>query len=188
MKHTTIAARFGWFALGHVLISITTCAVCFFGAAPLSLLWTFDWSACLVPVVWTGVTVLALGSYFAAGAYIAAAHGWSRPSCAREYILAVLLPALVAWCWEGAAIAGMSGQSFSALSALAGFLLYAALFLATPSVIFIFFSFAYLNTGLWLDDWGFWATAILAGFLPPLLFAAGSFWQSGRKKSAAAAE
>lgn len=188
LKHTTTAARFGWFALSHFLISITTCAVFFFGAAPLSLLWSYDWSTALVPAVWTGMTVLALGSYFAVGAYIASTRRWSRPSCARERILAVLLPTLVAWCWEGIAIAGMSGDAAAPLSALAGFLLYAALSLATPSVVFIFFSFSCLHVGPWLDDWRFWVTAALAGLLPPLLFAAGSFWQSRRKRHSATTE
>ena len=46
------------------------------------------------------------------------------------------------------------------------------------TVLFLFFCMGVLHVGMWLDDPGFWMMAALAGALPPLLFALGSFWQA----------
>ena len=177
-KPTSLAARFGWFALGHFLISITLCAlfVCVLGPVAAVVI-APEWAAA---ALLAGMTTLALGAYFIAGAYTAHSRRWTAPAGGRERALAVLLPALAAWAWEGTAIAGMASDGSPGLQALAGFLLYAALFLAAPSVLFLFFCVGILNVGLWLDEPGFWVMAFLAGFLPPLLFALGSFWRAGR--------
>lgn len=179
-KPTTLAARFGWFALGHFLISILLCAlfVCIVG--PVAAVVLDEHSGWAAPALLGGMTTLALGAYFAAGAYTASARRWTAPSKGSERLLAVLLPALVAWAWEGVAIAGMASHGSSGLQALAGMLLYAALFLATPSVLFLFFCAGVLHVGLWLDEPGFWIMAVLSGLLPPLLFALGSFWRAGQ--------
>lgn len=179
-KPTTLAARFGWFALGHCLISVVVSAlfVCAVGpVAAVALDGRSEWAA---SALLGGMTTLALGAYFIAGAYTASSRRWTPPAGGIERFLAVLLPALAAWAWEGTAIAGMASDGSPGLQALAGFLLYAALFLAAPSVLFLFFCVGILNVGLWLDEPGFWVMAFLAGFLPPLLFALGSFWQAGR--------
>ena len=179
-KPTSLAARFGWFALGHFLISIILCAlfVCIVG--PVAAVMLDEHSGWAAPALLGGMTALALGAYFIAGACTASSRRWTAPSGGMERLLAVLLPALAAWAWEGTAIAGMASDGSPGLQALAGFLLYTALFLAAPSVLFIFFCVGVLNVGLWLDEPGFWVMAFLAGFLPPLLFALGSFWRAGR--------
>lgn len=179
-RPTTLAARFGWFALGHFLISIVLTAlfVCVIGPlAAVVMDGAPEWTA---SALLAGMTTLALGAYFLAEAYTASARRWTAPAKDAERFLAILLPTLVAWAWEGAAIAGMAGD-FPLLQALAGMLLYSALFLASPSVLFLFFCMGVLHVGMWLDDPGFWMMAALAGALPPLLFALGSFWQAGRR-------
>ena len=202
-RPTTLATRFGWFALGHFLISIVLTAlfVCVIGPLAAVVMdgapeWTasallagmttlalgayFLAGAYTASALLAGMTTLALGAYFLAGAYTASARRWTAPAKDAERFLAILLPTLVAWAWEGAAIAGMAGD-FPLLQALAGMLLYSALFLASPSVLFLFFCIGVLHVGMWLDDPGFWMMAALAGALPPLLFALGSFWQAGRR-------
>ena len=130
-RPTTLAARFGWFALGHFLISIVLTAlfVCVIGPlAAVVMDGAPEWTA---SALLAGMTTLALGAYFLAGAYTASARRWTAPAKDAERFLAILLPTLVAWAWEGAAIAGMAGD-FPLLQALAGMLLYSALFLASP--------------------------------------------------------
>jgi len=168
---TTQAARFGWFAAGHFVWSLCVCAVSWVLMAVLA------GSGVPALPIWGGLTVFAVGGYFPAGVWVAARRRWTRPASRREAVLAVLLPVLVAWAWEGVGLAGMFfGDDLPTLAFLSGMLLYAACFLATPSVIFIFFYF--LVFPVWRDDWGFWVMVALAGLLPPLLFAAGSFWQA----------
>lgn len=173
-KRTTQAARFGWFAAGHFIWSVCVCSVAWLLLAALA-------GSDFPPLpLWAGLTVFVIGAYFPIGAWVAARRRWSRPASRREAVLAVLLPTLVAWTWEGVAIAGMFyGEVFPALTLLSGMLLYASLALATPSVIFIFFWFTCFNP--WRDDWNFWLMTALAGLLPPLLFAAGSFWRERRQ-------
>lgn len=172
-KRTTQAARFGWFAAGHFLWSLCVCSVAWLLLAALAGCDVFPLA------LWSGLTVFVIGAYFPIGAWVAARRRWNRPASRRESVLAVLLPTLAAWTWEGVAIAGMFyGEAFPALVFLSGMLLYASLALATPSVIFIFFCFTCFN--VWGNDWEFWLMAALAGLLPPLLFAAGSFWRAGR--------
>lgn len=175
---TSIPARFGWFAAGHLIVSLITCGVMFCIAFPLSAL-AEGVPSWLPLTIMTGSTVFAIGGYFIAGAYTAKARRWTPPSSKEDAVLAVLLPALVAWTWEGVAIAGMAGET-AFLQALAAFLLYIALFLAAPSVLFIFFCATILGAGMFFDDMSFWVMVVLAGFLPPLLFALGSFWQASR--------
>ena len=172
--HTSTAARFGWFAAGHFLLSICVCS-----AAWLLLLVTAQLSETWGKVLLGAAAVLAVGAYFPVGAFTAARRRWTLPAARWDAALSVLLPTLVAWTWEGIVIFSILHADASFWASLAITLVYLALFLATPSVIFVFFCFIGLDLG-WQGNFSFWVIAVLAVLLPPLLFAAGSFWQAGR--------
>ena len=79
-RPTTLATRFGWFALGHFLISIVLTAlfVCVIGPlAAVVMDGAPEWTA---SALLAGMTTLALGAYFLAGAYTASARRWTAPA------------------------------------------------------------------------------------------------------------
>lgn len=176
---TTMLARFGRFAAGHFLLSICTNIVCLGLLALLVPLLQFGQEP--APQAYIVLVVILMGAYFPVGAYTAARQGWTRPSGWLERILAVFLPALVAWAWEGLMIAGLFGSSGRVYTSLVMIFISLSFFLAFPSTFFVFF--CTLNSLTWpLGSWHFFLVAIMAGLLPPLLFAAGSFWQAWKEE------
>lgn len=125
------------------------------------------------------LAAFAMGIYFPAGMIAAKRRGWTCPKDSDELCLAVLQPAAVAWGWAALMI-------FEVCVSNTGFLFLVlfvvSIFLATPSSIFVlcFFDF-WMTAGSSLDiAMRLTFIGLFAGFLPPLLFALGSFWQSAR--------
>lgn len=168
-KPTTVAQRFGGFAAAHITYSLLSLPCLIFGG--------------MVPVwpvlIWL-YPVAAMIFYFPIGMFTAWLSEWSPPQSGRERQLAVLLPALVAWIWVGIvliSVTGEWGELFMAIFAI-------SFLFATPSSLF---SIIFLGTFSHLTGDGGLAVSLglcglLAGFLPPLFFALGSFWQSERRK------
>ena len=122
---------------------------------------------------------LALGMmalYVPAGWVVSALRRWGRPT-RKQWVKAVLYPALFAWGW---ALAGwlpmLCGQFTPGLAGLGLHLLLSTYFLACPSFTFML---AALERGIELAAWSsfgpaWYACMVLAGLLPPLLFFLGS--------------
>ena len=162
---TTVACRFSGFAVGHVLLSLLT--VIF---VPLLLM------SDLSPWVAALCGCLLMGVYFPAGCLASFMEGWVSPGSEKEKIQAVLLPALVAWTWVGVVFLAL----FLEEQALFYVVFVLSVFLAAPSSFFSILSMIFLS-GPYGAGWGgLLIGGILSGFLPPLLFALGSFWQSAR--------
>lgn len=163
-KETTLAARFGGFAFGHLSISIL---LTFFGG-PLLMTLRMDGSwLYLAPI-------LLMGIYFPIGALVAWMEGWTPPGTDRERALAVLQPAVVAWLWVGVVffcITAEAGELFMSVVMI-------SFIFASPSSVFSILSAAIIPAGGW---GGLLIGGVVSGFFPPLLFALGSFWQSERK-------
>ena len=164
----TIKARYGWFAAGHVCVSLL-------GAGSMFLAWV---TICRVDGV-PGQPPLALAAtlfcallmlaYVPAGLYTARRRAWSRPGT-KLAVLSVLLPALTAWAWEGIAVACLYNE---ATAWVAFVLIIAATVFAAPSFCFMFFAVLLAFLGdesipLLLFF------MFLAGLLPPLLFYLGT--------------
>ncbi len=167
--HTTLGARFLGFTVSHIVLSMV--GVALVG----SVLGRFS----------SGLLLLVAGSllmlaYFPLGAYAAAEGHWTCPTD-EEKLLAVLQPALVAWAWAGLVIFSLWG-GVEALLIPAFFI---SVIFASPSSGFVLLCALFLPYDDSVSWWCF--VAFLAGLLPPLLFALGSFWQSGRMERAGTA-
>lgn len=170
-KPTTLGARFSGFAAGHFCLSLCGAAVAYLAARLL----INSTALCAV-----GAAVLML-AYFPAGAMVASENHWTRPENEKEQFLAVLQPALVAWAWAAVVLVTLLRGG---LPDWMWVVVPVTLILAFPSSAFVILCAVlgsnvdlYPNLYLW---WG--RVAFLAGLLPPLLFALGSFWQSGREE------
>lgn len=157
-KIPTVGERFAGFALGHfALCLISLAAIClYFMVARLD----SEWLVYVLPP-------LLMLAYFPAGYWVAKTKGWARSGW-KTGALAVLLPALIAWAWEGLVLCG-------ALS-----LLWVAVVLAGPSLCNAFLGMillAELPPAVFMGASGLWVFGLLVfllGFLPPLLFHIGA--------------
>lgn len=171
-EETALSERFGGFANGHFSITFVVALFVYFGfficgAIVKDRLW--------INVIMTIATILSIGVYFPAGVLAAKGGEWTVPK-EEDKILAVLQPAAAAWIWVLIVIFSVLTDGLLALCVF----FISMLFAAPSSILVLCFS-------------GFWASGsygegtvklfligLLAGFLPPLLFALGSFWQSAR--------
>lgn len=174
---TTLSERFNGFAVYHFILALLMDGLfwlmAIFGEPFAAVLYEIeDISPWLL-------AAFAMGIYLPAGMIAAKRRGWTCPRDGREICLAILQPAAVAWGWAALVI-------FEICVSNTGFLFLVlfpvSMFLATPSSIFVlcFFDF-WMTAGSSLDvAMRLIFIGFLAGFLPPLLFALGSFWQSAR--------
>lgn len=156
---TGSAARFGGFAAAHVLWSL----VC--GVPVMRMLGTGPDSRALAAVGMLGYLLL--------GWVVARFCRWSAPT-GRQALVAVLLPAGIAWLWAGTTALCLYGSGDTVM--LAAALGLPALFLAAPSVLFLYEVMGVAGELLGGGDPQPWLAAaiFLAGLLPPLLFFLGS--------------
>ena len=171
-----IAQRFGGFALGHFGLSLGCSALLFIAvmlgaAAPevpaFSGLWGL-WGAWLLAAV-------LMAAYIPVGYWMARARGWPRAE-GRENLLAVLLPALIAWAWGGLGTGLLCLDGRPAAIQGAWILVGGAFFLAMPSWYFMALCVFCGAMGP-LPYGGNWMLPLclfLAGLLPPLLFHLGA--------------
>lgn len=174
---TTLSERFGGFAVYHFILVLLVdglfWAMAVFGEPFAAVLYEiediFPWL----------LAAFAMGIYFPAGMIAAKRRGWTCPKDSNELCLAILQPAAVAWGWAALVIFGACVPYMSFLLLV---MFPVSMFLASPSSIFVlcFFDF-WLTAGSSLDvAMRLTFIGLLAGFLPPLLFALGSFWQPAR--------
>lgn len=161
---TTAGDRFGGFAMAHLALSVLMVSFAPFELAILDVLpeWT-----------WSFVSVLMMGFYFPLGILTAWMGNWTLPQTTKEGFMAVISPTVVAWIWVGIVLWSVSLDGDSAMSALP-IIFFLSIIFATPSSVFVIFC--------WWDSFTqlLWC-GLLAGLLPPLLFALGSFWQGSRQ-------
>lgn len=163
---TTVACRFNGFAVCHILLSLLTVGIL---PALLAIGDLPPWAAGLC-----GCGLMA--AYFPAGCLASFTEGWSGPKSEKEKVQAVLFPALVAWAWVGVVFLAL----FLEEQALFYVVFMLSVFLAAPSSFFSILAMIFLS-GPYGAGWGgLLVGGLLSGFLPPLLFAVGSFWQSAR--------
>lgn len=167
VPRTTLGDRFLGFTVSHIVLSMLGAALVY------EVLGRFS-SGGLLPFVAESLLILV---YFPLGAYAAFEGRWTCPTD-EEKLLAVLQPALVAWAWAGLVIFSPWGGAEVLL--IPAFFI--SVILASPSSGFVILCVLCLPYRERLAWWCF--AAFLAGFLPPLLFALGSFWQSGRMERA----
>lgn len=159
--HTTQQERFGGFALAHLSLSVLSLA-----------LWMLILSVELPWGVNMTFSIITLLIYFPLGMFAAWMEGWTVPFTAGERWQAVLYPTAVAWAWVGVVISALlSGNGPFFLLVFPTSMLFAA-----PSSVFILVTLPLWDRG---ELWGGLAlVGLLAGVLPPLLFAWGSFCQA----------
>ncbi len=161
-KRTTLGQRFCGFAMGHLILSVL---LVFFGPIFLASRWNESWLY-LAPIFLMGI-------YFPAGVCVSWVEGWTVPQSDRERMMAIILPAAVAWFWVCVVFFAISVETGELLMVV----FYLSMILATPSSILAIL-FAVLIPS---EGWGgLMLGGMIAGFLPPLLFELGSFWQSDR--------
>lgn len=156
-----LTARFGWFFAGHLPVSVLS-----LGTVILTYLGFAHKTEVFPTVMWL-LLVGMLALYIPAGALVARARGWKAPD-AREGLLAVVLPAAVAWVWAlGGWLLMVCGRSDVGM-----WMLLSTAFFATPSFLLMLLvlpgaagHYAWAPV-LW------YGAMFLAGLLPPLLF----FW------------
>lgn len=163
---TSQRERFLGFATGHILLSLLTVGIL---PALLAIGDLPPWAAGLC-----GGGLMA--AYFPAGCLASFTEEWASPRSEKEKILAVLLPALVAWAWVGVVFLAL----FLEEEALFWAVFVLSMFLAAPSSLFSILAMIFLSGPYAAGLGGLLAGGLLSGFLPPLLFALGSFWQSAR--------
>lgn len=162
---TTARQRFGGFAVCHLGFSIFLSCSC-----PIWIRLFF------MELVWAKSFLLGtffMAAYFPMGYLTAAMEEWTVPQSSREKCLAVVYPMVVAWLWVAVVLVALFGD-IDALFLVAVVL---SLFLAMPSSGFVLI-FGFVGG----NDVGFVLIGLLAGFLPPFLFALGSFWQASRRE------
>lgn len=134
-------------------------------------------------VLWL-LPVVLIALYFPLGVLTAWMSEWTPPQTAQEKRRAVLLPTLVAWSWVGVVLLSVVGDVGELLMSVFTI----SFFFAAPSSLFTItyaLCLPWRGSGL-LAALGVWG--MIAGFLPPLLFAAGSFWLSQRRQNKKEAE
>ena len=156
--HTTQQERFGGFALAHFGLSGLGCSVW------LGMFW-MDLDVA-VPLV-----ITALLAYFPLGMFAAWLGRWTAPFTAEEQWRAIAYPTAVAWAWVGFVVIAW-GTANEALLLLA--------FIVSISLAFPSSGLVLVCAPLWENDGvlGLALVGLLAGVLPPLLFAWGSFCQA----------
>lgn len=163
-KETTVFQRVKGFAACHILFSLTSLMCVLYPLLP---------NGSEVGFFILVISMMLI--YFPLGVLKAWLSNWTEPQTQQKKALAVLLPAIVAWVWVGIVLVTIMGEMEELFMVV-----FAISFLfAVPSslfvvMLFIFLPHATLTTGL-----GF--CGLMAGFLPPLLFALGSFWQAKRQ-------
>lgn len=152
--HTTQEERFGGFALAH------------FGLSGGMWLGIFCIDRGLFAFV-----VPSLLAYFPLGVFAAWLGGWTAPITFRERWQAVAYPTAVAWAWVGFVILAVDTADETLL--LLAFAL--SITLAAPSSGFVLITMI-----LWENEgtFGLALIGLVAGVIPPLLFAWGSFCQA----------
>ena len=161
MKRTSNALRFGYFAAGHLKVSLVWAAVFLAGLTVLNHPGEQTWFR----LVFSAIAML---SYLPVGWHTARKQKWNRPN-RQESIWAVCVPALAAWLWASLGFFFLwmgeapGGSNFG--FAMAWLLLAPLLLLALPSALFGIECMAYLPLPV---------NIFLAGLLPPLLFWLGS--------------
>lgn len=162
--HTTQQERFGGFALAHFGLSGLGCFLywpCLLGVEDLSI-------SLLIALVF-------LLAYFPLGMASAWMGNWTFPLTGKECWQAVGYPTAVAWAWVGIVILSLFSGDLLTLVFIT------SLMLAAPSSGFVLVIVALM------DGWSgglsellvaLVSAGLLAGVLPPLLFAWGSFCQA----------
>lgn len=118
--------------------------------------------------------------YIPLGMAAAGNREWIMPQTTKEKVLAVTQPTAVAWLWVGLVLLLMTLDGDAALNGL--FIVFIlSVLLAAPSSLFVLVSIEWWGYGTRLERIPALALiGAMAGFLPPLFFAWGSFWQSAR--------
>ena len=152
--HTTQQERFGGFALAH------------FGLSGAMWLGSFCISWGLMAFV-----VASLLAYFPLGIFAAWLGGWTVPITLRERWQAVVYPTAAAWAWVGFVVIAW-GTADEALLLLA--------FIVSITLAFPSSGLVLVCAPLWEHDGvlGLALIGLVAGVIPPLLFAWGSFCQA----------
>ena len=178
-KLTTASARFGGFALSHLTFSVLLAVFSPFFLGALEALWpASEWLLPLIPI-------LMMGMYFPMGVFASYLGEWTQPQTTRERFLAVAQPTAVAWAWVAVVLLSVNAE-WNGSGDIVLAVVFTSFFLAAPSSIFVLCAIPFLSyKSTW---WDLGAVGLLAGILPPLLFAWGSFSQSTRmeKKKRAA--
>lgn len=177
-KPTTVVQRFGGFAAAHITYSLLS-------LIPLYLLAVGSGNGLIgIGLFWWTIPLGLIALYFPLGMFTAWFAKWNPPRTGRERRLTVLLPTLVAWIWVCVVLMSVMGEWEELFVAV-----FAKSFLfAAPSSLFVIFFMGLLLSLLTGEENGMTVTVILgfsgliAGLLPSLLFALGSFWQSGRRR------
>lgn len=159
---TTVGQRFGGFAICHLTYSILL-AVSF----PV---WI---ELCVSEVTLPLVGLCLMAAYFPLGYLTAYLEEWTVPQNSREKCMAVGYPVVVAWIWVTVVWITLFPESGDFLPVV----VVISLFLAAPSSFFVLFFGLAGNSVV-----DFALVGLVAGFLPPLFFACGSFWQASRRE------
>lgn len=171
--HTTQEERFWGFALAHLGLSGLGFSLVWLGL-PALVLGSSELSiGALISLV--GAALLA---YFPMGMFAAWLEQWTAPFTAEERWRAIAYPTAVAWAWVGFVVIAW-GTADEALLLLAFMV---SITLAIPSSGLVL-----VCAPLWENDgvFGLALIGLLAGVLPPLLFAWGSFCQARRTEKRA---
>lgn len=166
--HTTQQERFGGFALAHFGLSGLGFSLVWLGL-PAMVLGSAELSiGALIFLV--GAALLA---YFPMGMFAAWLGGWTSPFTDEERWRAVVYPTAAAWAWVGFVVIAW-GTADEALLLLA--------FIVSITLAFPSSGFVIITMALWENDYSnlesLALVGLLAGVLPPLLFAWGSFCQA----------
>ena len=171
---TTQLQRFSGFALCHICYS------------PVSLIFAhlFYTVAGELGAVMTAMLPIALiALYFPLGMLTARLSGWTRPQTRREKVWVIALPTLMAWLWVAVVLLSIGGAPEELFLWVFGI----SLLLAAPSSLFVMTLIAFWDWAM-LPATGdpfviLGSFGIVAGILPTLLFALGSFYQAGWRSS-----
>ena len=166
--HTTQQERFGSFALAHFGLSCLGFFLIWLGLPVLDLALGSSELTFGVLIALVGAALLA---YFPLGMFAAWLGRWTAPFTAGERWKAVAYPTAVAWAWVGFVVTAW-GTADDALLLLA---FTVSITLALPSSGLVL-----MCAPLWEHDGvlGLALIGLMAGIIPPLLFAWGSFCQA----------
>lgn len=170
-SYTPQRERFLGFAVGHFSLSFLTVFLLWCGGAFLGQA-TFPEGAHLAG------PLLLMAAYFPVGYLVSALRGWSPTETGEAALLAIMRPTAAAWLWVAVVLTSIGGDLLFAL------VFGISIFLAAPSSLFVMGTMFSCDWLLFADN-GLAAlglSGLIAGFLPPLLFALGSFWRAGRRR------
>ncbi|MDE6107908.1 MAG: hypothetical protein K2F83_04440, partial [Oscillospiraceae bacterium] len=180
-KPTSLWIRFKGFAAWHFGVSIMLSA---FLSIPLGTIflsigmalkeWGIEINGTML--CWLlGLTMM--GMYYPMG-IMAAGSEWTYPKTWKEKVRAVMQPTMVAWFWVATVLATLLlGSDFLLVE------FFISLFLAAPSSVVVLLSIRWWPFGSVVWDFvSLILIGLISGFLPPLLFALGSFWQASRRE------